>query len=189
MMPSVVVKVGGSLLDWPELPDRLGKFLASRAPDRLVLIVGGGAVADVIRAWDRTHGLGEERSHHLALRALDLTAHVLADLVPGLDVVETLDQCGPIWARGRLPVLAPRRLLDNDHDLPHHWDVTTDTIAALLAARLGAAELVLLKSALLPPGTDLAGAARLGLVDPEFPRFAAGLERVTFINLRDPGWR
>ncbi len=64
--------------------------------------------------------------------------------------------------------------------------MTSDTIAARVADRLGAVELVLLKSATLPPGTDRVAAARLGLVDPEFPRAAASILNVSYVNLRDP---
>ena len=55
-----------------------------------------------------------------------------------------------------------------------------------LADLLGAPELVLLKSAPLPPGIDRSGAARLGLVDPAFPVASRDLARVGYLNLRDP---
>jgi aspartokinase-like uncharacterized kinase len=187
----VVVKVGGSLLDWPLLPGRLSAYLASRRGDRLVLVVGGGRAADLVRDLDRAHGLGEDRAHALALHALDFTAQVLADLVPGLTVASRLEDLRATWDAGRLPVVAPRPFLAQDdclssEPLPHTWDVTTDSIAARLAARLGASELVLLKSAAPPPGLDCAMAARLGLVDPTFPATARALARVTYRNLRHP---
>jgi aspartokinase-like uncharacterized kinase len=190
MKPPVVVKVGGSLLDWPGLSDRLSSYLESRRTDRLVLVEGGGRSADALRQLDSTHGLGEARSHGLALRVLDLTARILVEIVPGLEVVEELDALPDSWTRGTVPVLAPRKFIEaEDHEpdpLPHAWSTTTDSIAARLALRLGAGELVLLKSTHLPEGSDWSDAARLGLVDPEFPRAAEAVSVVTFINLRDP---
>ena len=110
--------------------------------------------------------------------------------MPGLEVVERPDELASVWDAGRIPILAPRRFLEEDADrpdpLPHTWEATTDSIAARVADRLGAAELALLKSAPLPPGTDRASAARLGLVDPLFPVVARGLRCVTYRNLRDP---
>jgi len=186
--PIVVAKVGGSLLDWPELPGRLADALDRWRDSRLILLAGGGAAADAVRALDRAHHLGDGPAHALALRALDLTAHALAAIVPVLDVVESPDDCGPVWRAGRLPVLAARRWLEAEEragrGLPHSWDVTSDSIAAYLACRLGPSALVLLKSAPLPPGTDRATAARLGLVDPAFPTISAPLSRVTFVDLR-----
>ena len=186
----VVVKVGGSLLTWPGLRDGLSAYWQSRGARQPVVVVGGGGAADLVRDLDRIHGLGEDRSHHLALRALDLTARLLASLMPGHEVVECPDELASVWDAGRIPILSPRRFLEADADrpdpLPHTWEATTDSIAARVADRLGAAELALLKSAPLPPGTDLASAARLGLVDPLFPDVARGLGCVTYRNLRDP---
>jgi aspartokinase-like uncharacterized kinase len=190
-MGPVVIKVGGSLLDWEPLAGRLRADLDARHADRPVLLAGGGRAADLVRDLDRVHGLGDRRAHALALRALDLTAHLLAALVPGLEVVEALDALDRTWACGRTPVLAPRRFLDEDDrraadPLPHSWSVTTDAIAARLARRLDAEELVLLKSAPLPPESDRAEAARLGLVDAAFPEAARWLRRVVYLNYRDP---
>jgi 5-(aminomethyl)-3-furanmethanol phosphate kinase len=186
----VVVKVGGSLLTWPGLREGLSAYWQSRSDRQPVVIVGGGGAADFIRDLDRIHGLGEDRSHHLALRSLDLTARLVASLMPGLEVIERPDELASVWEAGRIPILAPRRFLEADADrpdpLPHTWEATTDSIAARVAGRLGAAELTLLKSAHLPPGTDIAAAARLGLVDPLFPTVARGLRCVTYRNLRDP---
>ena len=190
MNKRVVVKVGGSLLTWPGLRDGLTAYWQARRARRPVVIVGGGGAADLVRDLDRIHGLGEARSHHLALHALDLTARLLVGLVPGLEVVEHPDELASVWDAGRIPILSPRRFLEDDADrpdpLPQTWDATTDSIAARVAEHLGAAELALLKSAPLPPGTDRASAARLGLVDPLFPLVAQGLGYVTYRNLRDP---
>jgi aspartokinase-like uncharacterized kinase len=189
--PIEVVKVGGSLLDWPRLPDRLRGLLTPREGTRPVLVAGGGGAADVVRRLDAAHGLGEEVSHALALGALDLTAQVLAALVPGLSVAVAAGALDPIWRQGRVPVLAPRLLLDVDEGspgaLPHRWEVTTDSIAARVAVLLGASSLLLLKSAPLPEGCDRSDAARLGLVDPAFEGASRGLPRVAYLDLRGGG--
>jgi aspartokinase-like uncharacterized kinase len=177
-----VVKVGGSLLDWPELPRRLAEDLARRQGP-FVLIAGGGPAVDFVRTLDRIHGLGEERSHWLALRALDFTAYVLAGMVPDARVIVGLAEAN---SAGRTVVLAPRCLLETDEMVPHSWHATSDSIAAVVAARLGARELVLLKSAPVPPGLNCGDAARLGRVDPLFPELAHGLSRVVYRNLREP---
>jgi aspartokinase-like uncharacterized kinase len=187
--PIVVVKVGGSLLDWPELPSKLAEFLETRRGDRLVLVVGGGRFADVLRDLDALHQFGEIRSHALALRALDLTAHLLASLLPGTAVIEDVQHLSETWANSIVPILAPRRFLEADDrspdPLPQAWTTTTDAIAARLAMRLNAKELVLLKSVTIPTGMDLRKAASLGLVDPEFPRAVEEVPVLTFRNFRE----
>jgi 5-(aminomethyl)-3-furanmethanol phosphate kinase len=189
-----IIKVGGSLFDWAELPVRLNAFLdARRAADgeeRQVLIAGGGPAADVVRALDRIHGLGDETAHRLALHAMDLTAIMLAQLVPGTVPVEHVDTLRTVWATGSIPVLAPRLTIEETErsgqaSLPASWDVTSDTITAWIAVQLVADRLIFLKSAPLPVGTDRREAAQLGLVDPMLPIVARGLPRVEYLNLRE----
>lgn len=192
----VVIKVGGSLLDWPELPRRLAAFLDRQRGqeaclrERAVLVAGGGAFADLIRAMDQTHALGDQKAHCLAIRSLDLTAELLAALLPGSAVVHRADD---LWACRKLeqvPILAPGRLLAEVDDrgpgpLPASWDVTSDSIAARIAVLLGARRLILLKSVGLSSDVDRGEAARLGLVDAMFPRIASALDVVELVCLRD----
>lgn len=186
---AIVVKVGGSLFGWEGLPLALEGYLRARANTPVVLIAGGGTIVDELRALDRIHGLGEERSHTLALRAMDLTAEIVASLVPGLVVVDRIDGLTPAWSRCETPVFAPRRFLEGEdrveaNPLPHRWEVTSDSIAARLAVRIRSAQVVLLKSADAPPGIDRTTAASLGLVDPAFPGVAREIPRIVLVNLR-----
>ncbi len=189
----VVAKVGGSLLAWPPLPDRLARFLDDRRGrgERVALIAGGGGAADWVRHLDGVHALGDEVAHALAVRSLDLTAQVLAALVADADVVASLTEVAGCWRSRRVPILAPRLVLDEDRSSPdplaRNWDTTTDTIAARVAAMWRADELVLLKSTGVPPGTTRDAAARLGIVDAAFPRASRGLASVVVVNLREEG--
>lgn len=187
-MPTVL-KLGGSLLDLPDLLPRLRAVLSGI--DRPMLVVGGGAATDFLAGMDRLHGLGEEASHWLALHALTLHARMIAALLPGSAVASTPETCVDVWSAGGAALLDAHAFLAADEasadPLPHRWDVTTDSVAARAARRFAAGELILLKSADLPAGADAAEAARLGLVDPHFPAEAAAIARVTWINLRrDP---
>jgi aspartokinase-like uncharacterized kinase len=188
----VVLKVGGSLLGWPGLPGRLRAYLDGHADERIVLLGGGGAWADSLRALDSAHGIGEKRSHRLALRVLDLTAHLVADLVPGVEVVEGPEGLEGAWNRGTVPVLAALRLLESRDGaslapLPESWDVTSDSIAARVAVLLNADRLRLAKSVGLGRCSGRHEAARAGLVDPYFPEASRPFRSVTVVNLRaDP---
>jgi len=179
-----VVKVGGSLYDLPDLGLRLRRFLHALDAGRIVLIPGGGASADVVRAWDQQHQLGEERAHWLALRALTFNAHFLADLLSVRVVDDPRErQEGPV-------VLDAYAFAHADETrpgaLPHTWDVTSDSIAARVAVVTGAKRLYLLKSVTMPPGVCWHEAARRGLVDKHFLNVLAevGCLEVQFVNLR-----
>src|SRR5438128_2120405 len=101
----VVVKVGGSLFDLPDLGVRLRTFLDHIGTHRVLLIPGGGASADVVRTLDRTHRLGEEAAHWLALRAMTLNAHFLTFILPTAYVVGRLTDCPALWQARLIPVL------------------------------------------------------------------------------------
>lgn len=183
--PLVVVKVGGSLFDLPDLGARLRRLLTPIP--RALLVPGGGPTADVIRALDRTHRLGEEAAHWLALRALGLNAHVLARLLPEARVCADV----PCAARPGWHVLDPYPFFERDEShtdhLPHLWRVTSDSLSVRVAVVARAAELLLLKSIEAPPGGSWEEAARAGVVDGYFPealRRAGAALAVRIVNLR-----
>jgi aspartokinase-like uncharacterized kinase len=187
-----VVKVGGSLFDLPDLGERLRHWLAGDAipaGHRILLVPGGGPTTDVIRALDRRHGLGDEKAHWLALRALTLNAHVLADLLTGVAVVGDPERIAEGGERVCLLDAHAFACLDerrHGRRLPHTWDVTSDSVAARVAIVTGATALVLLKSMALPAGVSWDEAGRLGLVD---PLFATVLQGAVGLEVRVENWR
>ncbi len=190
MNASCVIKLGGSLLDLPDLPRRLKSFLSDFSRPRPVLVAGGGELVEQIRKWDRAYALGEEPSHWIALRALTISALAMERILEDVEHVETIEALQVAWHRGKVPLFdAYRFILDVDersHDpLPRRWRVTTDSIAARMATTLGAPELILLKSVTPDEGLSIADAARRGIVDPHFPQAARGIQRVVVVNLRE----
>src|SRR5260370_31880678 len=94
LKPLVVVKIGGSLFDWPELKPRLQQYLATLSGTNFILIPGGGHAADAVRELDRVHFLGEDAAHWLALHALTANAPFLAPLL-GVQLVAGLSAARP----------------------------------------------------------------------------------------------
>lgn len=184
----MVAKVGGSLFDIPDLGARLERWLHGLPFRETVLIPGGGAAAEVVRQLDRCHALGEERSHWLALQALELNAHFLAAIVADSCIARDLAECADVCSRGRIPILDPLAFARADEGrpgaLPHSWSVSSDSVAARVAARSGAKWLVLLKSIAIPAGIDWAEAGRRGLVDPYFVEAIPAWLAVSAINFR-----
>jgi aspartokinase-like uncharacterized kinase len=174
----VVAKVGGSLFDLPDLGPRLRAWLGQLESRRVVLIPGGGPTADAIRTLDRTHHLGDEAAHWLALRAMVLNAHFLARLLPASQVVARLAECPASWQSKLTPILDAHAFALADEgqpgSLPHRWDVTSDSVAARVAIVAGARRLILLKSIAIPPHTAWADAGRQGWVDGYFGEVVQG---------------
>jgi aspartokinase-like uncharacterized kinase len=188
--PEVVVKVGGSLYDLPDLRERLHRWLASLGTRRVLIVPGGGEAADVVRTLDRCHGLGEERAHWLALASLSLTGRFLATLLPRAAFISGLEEVSSVWAAGCVAVLDPYQFAVADEErpgcLPHVWSATSDSVAARVAVVTRAPRLTLLKSVPLPEGIGWDEAAQLGLVDAQFAGIVAGADalEVAWVNLR-----
>ena len=174
MTVPVVVKVGGSLFNLPDLGPRLGAWLTTLGQPDAVLVAGGGAAANVVRELDRVHRLGEEKSHWLALESLGLTARFLSALAPPSFAVQDL-QSFACHDEGRPGCL------------PHSWEVTSDSLAARFAEVAGARELVLLKSVTIPSDMSWSEASRRGFVDGFFPTMVARGVQARAVNLRE--WR
>ena len=184
-----VVKLGGSLLDLAGLADLLRRWLSVQSPAANVVVVGGGALADVVRRMDGVHRLEQRTSHHLCLEAMGMTARMVEQLLPEAKLVLTLKQLDERLGRDYLSILDVRRFMEQDQahsaePLPEHWDVTSDSIAARVAGVIAAEELVLLKSTLPGQLHDLQQLSDGGYVDRYFPRAASDLS-IRCVNLRD----
>lgn len=169
---SSVVKVGGSLL---ADPCRLARILAGLCDPRsgpVVVVPGGGPYADAVRADQAALGFDDARAHRLALDAMGRMATHVAGLEPALTVAATVPACAAILAAGGTPVWDPVALRAGHPGIPESWDVTSDSLALWLAAEIGAAACILIKSVPPPPGMDWTALAGLGFVDAAFPVFA-----------------
>ena len=138
-----MVKVGGGLLRDEGL-DGLGRACAEAteiAARRPVLVVpGGGPFADAVRTVDTQVGLDDATAHALALRAMDQLGVLLRRLLPAPELLAEL-----VAPRG-LALLQAAPAFAGRPDVPASWTVTSDSLAVLAAAAIGADEAVLLKS-------------------------------------------
>lgn len=185
-----VIKLGGSLLDLHALVPQFRRWLGAQATKTSVTVVGGGDVADAIRDAFARQPLDESDAHWLCIRALGVTADLMACLMPEGRLVRRFEQIRlPEHQRHLIFFECEQFLREVDavrspSPLPHSWSVTSDSIAARLAEHLGASELVLLKSS-LPETGSVAKAAESGYVDHHFPEAVAGIPLIRCVNLRD----
>jgi len=171
----LIVKVGGSLYN--QIPDLIPVIKASKRP--LLLIPGGGPFADLVRRIQ----VDNDTAHWMAVSAMEQYGLFIASFgISTTDFIST-----PLATT----VFLPYRYLRLTDPLPHTWDVTSDTIAALVAHALHL-DLLLLKSVdgifingifqeqvTMPVETDV--------IDPFFiPFVAQNSVRVTIINGTQP---
>jgi aspartokinase-like uncharacterized kinase len=138
----LVVKIGGGLLRDEGLEGlrRACADVTALARGRPVLVVpGGGPFADAVRAVDAQAGLSDDVAHALALRAMDQLGVLLRPLLPSAELLDGL------IAPRALAVLQAAPAFADQPGVPESWTVTSDSLAVLAAAAVGAEEAILLK--------------------------------------------
>jgi 5-(aminomethyl)-3-furanmethanol phosphate kinase len=166
-----VVKLGGSYALSPRLPAILAAIRASHAP--VVVVPGGGPFADAVREAQPRMEFGDRAAHRMALLAMAQFAEALASLGDDFRVAPDVAAIRAALADGMTPAWSPWPMADGLEALPQSWDLTSDSLAAWLAGKLGAGRLILLKHRDPPDdGMSLAQAAEMGIVDPLFPVYA-----------------
>lgn len=162
----IVVKLGGSLAEGQRLVSILN--IVGGARQSCVIVPGGGAFADSVRAAYRKHRLPEATAHRMALLAMHQMGVMLASMHARLIPVETMADIRRVLAESRIPVWLPLRLTDADRTISADWHTTSDALAARLAERLNGAPLVLVKSCRIDPADTARQLVRKGIVDSAF---------------------
>lgn len=135
-----VIKLGGSLM---EKAAEITDHLADEFGDEKILIVpGGGMFADSIRDVSGKYSLGQESSHWMAILAMEQYAYYLIDKTD-INYTESLHNISE-GVSVLLPYIAVRKLEQNEQkpELPHTWDVTSDSIAGWISYILGCREFI-----------------------------------------------
>ena len=147
--PRRVVKIGGSLLDLPDLEERVLAWLETQTPMHTVWVVGGGAEVDTLREFDREHSADQDAMHWAAIEVMSHNTTLIKRKFPA--TFKSLVEIGPLGELLTGPTNANvffdcTTWLQSNRSLPRTWDVTSDAIAVSLAGELRACEIILLKS-------------------------------------------
>lgn len=168
-----VIKIGGSLMGSPEL-ERWLQIFAKFSDGNIVIVPGGGLFADAVREAQKLSKISDACAHRLAVISMDQFGLLLANTNPLLATASSeLEIAERTWQH-RAIVWLPSKMVLADDTIPQSWDVTSDSLAAWLAQKLGAEHLVLVKSDKPNESTlSLKKATQDGLVDIAFSDFAS----------------
>ncbi len=135
----IVVKLGGSLYNTPELKLWLQSLANSSISTPIVIVPGGGPFADQVREAQTLHHFNDAVAHHMALIAMKQFGLMLTALEAKCQPFNALkpEQALSVW-------LPDHSLLSNPV-LPQSWDLTSDSLALWLASKLEAEQLFLIK--------------------------------------------
>jgi len=192
ILPSIqnmwVVKIGGSLLGSPELQHWL-QIIAMLGDGKVVIVPGGSVFADAVRSAQQLSGIDDVAAHTLAVKAMDQFGLLLAAMHPSLATASTeLELAERSWQHRGI-VWLPSKMVLADETIPKTWQVTSDSLSGWLANKLGAEQLVIVKSASLESYQSNASFQELtddNIVDASFTKFSEGKSYdVTLLNKAD----
>ncbi|HDS44962.1 MAG TPA: amino acid kinase [Methanomicrobia archaeon] len=182
MTQTLILKLGGSLLTTGrDLMQFLSEYaFVKRTTRQMVIVPGGGPFAESVRALQRRLEISDDTAHWMAVLTMHQYGLFLASGAPETPVLERLEDVRA--TRTGLCILLPYRVLRADDALPHTWHVTSDTIAAFIAHKLGENTLIKLtdvdglldeNGALIDhlQAQELLGIEHTGCIDAQLPRF------------------
>jgi aspartokinase-like uncharacterized kinase len=169
---SWIVKVGGSLAEDAALPACLGAIQAWFA--KSIIVPGGGRFVTTTQELQTRWGFLDHAAHVMAILGMAQYGWMLSTLAPGITRAIGLAALNShatslVW----IPTFSD---IESMYELPADWSVSADSIALWVAHYVGAAGLILLKSA--PPHDVTNGVTQL--IDQHYidPHFAQLLPRV-----------
>lgn len=175
-----VVKVGGSYAFSSALKSWIDAVAACAG--RVVVVPGGGPFAETVRVAQPKMGFDDRAAHEMALLAMEQYGCALASLAAGWRLAASEAAIRDVLREGGVPVWSPTPMLRDADDVPWSWDVTSDSLAAWLAGRIGAKRVLLVKQLEPPPGRlRAADLVADGIIDPAFPRFLRASGAQAFI--------
>lgn len=187
-----VVKLGGSLIGSGRRDDPLAtrglapgdpsdtgplalmlSLLVREGSSKVVIVPGGGALADAVRDAQSRWQFDDLSAHNMAVLAMVQNAHLLCGVQPGLRRCDREADLQPALRSGQVGVWAPHELLRTQADETTTWEHTSDSIALELATRLRADGLLVVKSCAVDSQASISELGAAGLVDSRFATLAA----------------
>jgi len=132
-----VIKVGGSLF-----PDYAVKLCKNLVGKNVIVICGGGILANLLREYDKKIGFSNTITHKSAILCMDILGLLLADKVADAEAVYSFNLAQKVLDAGKLPILIPSKFMENQNSLEHSWRVTSDSISLYIAHQLKAKLLI-----------------------------------------------
>jgi aspartokinase-like uncharacterized kinase len=167
-----VIKLGGSFAFAADLGDWIAAIAG--CVGRALIVPGGGPFADTVRAAQAQMRFDDPAAHRMGLLAMEQYGCAIKSLHEALSLADSIESIRRGLADDQVPVWLPTRMALSAADIPQSWDVTSDSLAAWLAGKIGAERLLLVKHVEPAQGTvRAADLAMRSVVDKAFADFLA----------------
>jgi aspartokinase-like uncharacterized kinase len=141
-----IFKIGGKFLEnkksLKNIISQLCELYESKIFNKIVILSGGGNLADFVRFSDKILEIGPDLSHWMAILAMDINGELISqlfklDIITDIQEIKQLDRI--------ISVFLPFSFLKKKDELPHNWEVTSDSIALYLSREMEFNECYLIK--------------------------------------------
>ena len=167
----IVVKLGGSLYQKPELKQWLAVLSRFAKQQPIVIVPGGGPFSDQVRSAQQCHQFTDHHAHHMAILAMAQFGLLITGIEP---------DCQPFYLPvdttrepKQLSVWLPDKQLLSESGLNHSWDITSDSLALWLANKLAAEQLIIVKHCQTTPYPSIDELSKQGILDAGFQKLFA----------------
>jgi dihydroneopterin aldolase len=167
-MKRTVVKLGGSTAFHAEMREWI--FALATAGMPLVVVPGGGPFADQVRSAQKQMRFSDQAAHFMAILAMDQMGLAMVEMHDRLVSAHSFEEIDAALERGEIPVWLPSQICFSATEIPQSWDMTSDSLAAWLAGKIGAEALLLVKQTnAFDENSQILNLVADGVVDPLLP--------------------
>jgi len=141
-----IFKIGGKFLEresaLKNVISQLNELYQRQTFNKIVILSGGGRLANFIRLSDKTLEIGPDLSHWMAILAMDINGELISQFsnLNATSDINEIKQVERIFS-----VFLPFSYLKRKDELPHNWEVTSDSIALYLSREMEFYECYLIK--------------------------------------------
>ncbi|MCC6057356.1 MAG: hypothetical protein LM568_00365 [Desulfurococcaceae archaeon] len=132
----IVLKVSGHLYRYRDKVVELMQILEDLVEKEfLVVVVPGGSIfADTVKEFQVETGIDDDLAHWMAIKAMEIYGLYLAKYSRKAVETYTLRDIENALKEKLIPIAMPYRILKEHDELPHSWDISSDSIATYIAS-------------------------------------------------------
>lgn len=131
----IVIKVSGHLYKHFDKAEELFKILEDLVDKgvKIAIVPGGSVFADTVKEFQRAAKLDDDVAHWMAIKAMEIYGLFLSRLSRRISEAYSLEDALNALEKGLIPLIMPYKILRKHDELPHSWDVSSDSIAVYIA--------------------------------------------------------
>ena len=142
-----IFKIGGKILEDIEnlssTISQLEQLYKEGIIHKIIVIPGGGSFANFIRKVYNELKFTEEVAHWMGIISMNYNGLELNKKFPNIELIENFDKLKD--NRRIFCVFLPYEFIKEKDNLPHSWDITSDSISLFIAKELELKECYLIK--------------------------------------------